>query len=94
MEIRELHMSNPVVLEDQIQSRIDRLVSSGQFKSFADVVAQGVTLIEERDARIGAFNAAINEGWTDSQTGAVYDMDTAFDEIEAKLRAKVADRAA
>jgi Arc/MetJ-type ribon-helix-helix transcriptional regulator len=83
-----------IVLEDEIQVSMDRLVQSGQFKTPADVIAKGIALIEAEQQRLQAFDAAIAQGWSDSQNNDVVDLDAGFVDIEAKWRAKAAVQAA
>jgi putative addiction module CopG family antidote len=87
-------MAISIVLEDQLQASMDRLITSGQFESHNDVVAKGIALIEAQQARLLDFDRAISQGWDDSQSNHVTDVDAAFDTIEAKWRARAAAQAA
>jgi putative addiction module CopG family antidote len=90
----ERDMAATILLDDQLEQSVERLVQSGAFASRAAVVARGVALIHEQQIRVRDFDAAILEGWEQSQAGDVVDADAGFDAIEAKWKARLGGRAA
>jgi antitoxin ParD1/3/4 len=87
-------MAITITLDDHLQKSVEGLVKSGQFASGAEVVARGVVLVQEQEARVRAFDAAILEGWEQSRSDDVADLDAGFDAIEAKWRARITGQAA
>lgn len=86
-------MTATIHLDDHLEQSVERLVQSGAFASRAAVVARGVALIQEQQARVRDFDSAIAQGWEQSQSGDVVDVDTGFDAIEAKWQARIDGRA-
>ena len=70
-------------LEDFVAS----LVSDGRYNSKSEVLREGVRLIQDREARLAALDAAIAEGLEDVRAGRVTPADEVFDRLETKYRA-------
>ena len=51
-----------VSLGDHFTQFIDEQVADGRYSSASDVVRAGLRLLQEREARIAALRAAIDEG--------------------------------
>ena len=72
--------SNSVTVGDYFAEFIERQVAQGRYDSASDVVAAGLRLLEEHEAKLEALRAALIEG---EQSGAPTPFD--FDEfIEQK----------
>jgi putative addiction module CopG family antidote len=87
-------MAGTIVLDDHLEQSVERLVQSGAFASRAAVVARGVALVQEQQVRVLDFDAAILEGWEQSKSHDVVDVDAGFDAIEARWQARIDGHAA
>ena len=74
-------------LGKQLESYVARLVKSGRYHSKSEVLREGVRLIQEREVRLAALDAAIARGVADADAGRVKPMAEVFDRLEAKYRA-------
>jgi antitoxin ParD1/3/4 len=79
-----------VDLGNQLEAFVTNLVKSGRYHSKSEVLREGVRLIQEREARLAALDAAIARGIADANAGRVKPAAEVFDRLEAKYRA-VAD---
>jgi antitoxin ParD1/3/4 len=52
-----------VSLSDHFAEFSTALVESGRYGSVSEVIRDGLRLLEERQERVAAFNAAIDEGY-------------------------------
>ncbi len=73
---------------------IERLVASGRFSSKSDVIREGVRLIEEREKRLAALDAAIERGIADADAGRVSPAKEVFAELKARYRKMAEDKSA
>lgn len=53
---------SPVVLNDDQQARIERLMETGRFEAAGDVIGEGLRLLEEREQQMAALRDAIRAG--------------------------------
>ncbi len=74
-------------LGKQLESFVVRLVASGRYNSKSEVLREGVRLIEEREAKLTALDAAIARGLAEVDAGRTQAADQIFDRLEAKYRA-------
>jgi len=65
------------------------LVASGRYGSVSEVVREGLRLVEERQRKIDALDAAIQEG-LDSGPAVPFDFDVFMAEMRAEWAVKVA----
>ncbi len=75
-----------VDLGTQLEKFIAKLVKSGRYNSKSEVLREGVRLIQERETRLAALDAAIARGVADADAGRVKPLDKVFDRLEAKYR--------
>ncbi len=75
-------------LGNQLETYVTTLVKSGRYHSKSEVLREGVRLIQEREARLAALDAAIARGVSDADAGWVKPAAEVFDRLEAKYRAK------
>ncbi|MFG1225668.1 type II toxin-antitoxin system ParD family antitoxin [Xanthobacter wiegelii] len=68
----------------QLESYVTQLVSTGRYHSKSEVLREGVRLLQEREARLAALDAAIARGLTDAEAGRVTPADEVFDRLQAK----------
>lgn len=73
-------------LGSKLETFVARLVETGRYNSKSEVLREGVRLIEEREARLAALNAALAEGWAEAESG----LGTPAEDVFARLREKYA----
>ncbi len=76
-------------LGSQLEDFVTGLVESGRYSSTNDVLREGVCLIQEREARLAALDAAIERGIADADAGRVKPASEVFDRLKAKYTARL-----
>ena len=76
-------------LGDRLEEVVEDLVKHGRYNSKSEVLREGVRLVQEREAALRRLDAALARGLADIEAGRVRPMDEVFDEIEAKLQARI-----
>ncbi|WP_295525730.1 type II toxin-antitoxin system ParD family antitoxin [Novosphingobium sp. Chol11] len=79
-------------LGSKLEEFVTNLVATGRYNSKSEVLREGVRLIQDREARLAAFNAAIARGLADVDAGRTKPAEEVFDRLEQKYRA-MAERA-
>ncbi len=85
-------MPNSVDLGPKLEAVVDELVARGRYNSKSEVLREGVRLVQEREKRLAALDAAIERGLAEADAGRGKPVDEVFDRLEGKLR-KVTRRA-
>ena len=80
-------MPNSVDLGKPLEKFVATLVKSGRYNSKSEVLREGVRLIQEREARLLALDAAIARGLADADAGRLNTAGPVFDRLAAKYRA-------
>jgi antitoxin ParD1/3/4 len=80
-------MASSVDLGPGLEKYVARLVKSGRYNSKSEVLREGVRLIQEREARLAALDAALARGLADAAAGRVKPLAEVFDRLEAKYQA-------
>jgi antitoxin ParD1/3/4 len=75
----------------QLEAYVARLVQSGRYNSKSEVLREGVRLVQERETRLAALDAAIERGITAADSGDVAPASAAFDRLETKYRKQAED---
>jgi antitoxin ParD1/3/4 len=75
----------------QLEAFVADLVASGRYNSKSEVLREGVRLIQEREARLLALDAAIARGLADAEAGRVKPIGVVFDRLEARIKAKTGE---
>jgi Arc/MetJ-type ribon-helix-helix transcriptional regulator len=81
-------MATQVTLDDEVQARIDAMISAGRFDSREEAVRTGVLMLDADflDPSLSAGDvAAIREGLADEAAGRVYDAKEVFDELRGRF---------
>ena len=76
-----------------LEKFVAELVASGRYGSKSEVLREGVRLIQEREARLAALDAAIARGLADAEAGRTHAIEDVLDELEARYSAMAKDRA-
>jgi len=74
----------------KLEEVVDRLVASGRYNSKSEVLREGVRLVEEREKRLEALDAALARGIADVEAGRVKPLREVADRLIAKYQ-KMAD---
>jgi antitoxin ParD1/3/4 len=80
-------MPSSVDLGRELEKFVSALIRSGRYNSKSEVLREGVRLIQERETRLAALDAAIARGLADVEEGRVKPLAAAFDRLDAKYRA-------
>jgi antitoxin ParD1/3/4 len=80
-------MSSSVDLGKKLERVVADLVKSERYNSKSEVLREGDRLVQEREARFAALDAAIARGIAAADAGRVKPMGEAFDRLEAKYAA-------
>jgi antitoxin ParD1/3/4 len=73
----------------KLEEYIENLITKGRYNSKSEVIREGIRLVQEREARLAALHAAIQEGIDAVKAGDVYSSDEVFAELEALIDSKV-----
>jgi antitoxin ParD1/3/4 len=71
-----------------LEKFVTKLVATGRYHSKSEVLREGVRLIQERETRLAALDAAIARGVADADKGRVKSISEVFDNLESKLKAE------
>jgi antitoxin ParD1/3/4 len=77
-----------VELGAPLEQFVADLLRTGRYNSKSEVLREGVRLVQEREARLAALDAAIAKGLADAAAGRVKPMDVVFDRLEAKYKSQ------
>jgi antitoxin ParD1/3/4 len=76
-------MPSSVDLGKTLEKAVNALVKSGRYNSRSEVLREGVRLVQEREARLAALDAALARGIADADAGRVTDAADVFDRLAA-----------
>ena len=62
-----------------LEGYVNELVTKGRYNSKSEVLREGVRLVQEREAKLAALDAALARGIADVEAGRVIPLDEAFD---------------
>lgn len=75
-----------------LEAVVTQLVESGRFDSKNEVLREGVRLVEEREKRLAALDAALAKGLADVEAGRVKPAHAVFDELKERYRRMAQER--
>lgn len=87
-------MASSVNLGETLEDFVDRLVTDGRYGSRSEVLREGVRLVQEREARLAAFDREIERGLRDLDEGRSAPADAVLDRLRRKYEALAARSAA
>jgi antitoxin ParD1/3/4 len=79
-------------LGNRLEDVVNQLVSTGRYNSKSEVLREGVRLVEEREKRLAALDAAVAQGISDADAGRSTPAEEVFDRLEAKYKAMAEKR--
>jgi antitoxin ParD1/3/4 len=74
-------------LGDQLERFVENLVRNGRYNSKSEVLREGVRLIQDREARLAALQAAVARGIADADSGRVKSAEEVFARLSTKYQA-------
>jgi antitoxin ParD1/3/4 len=83
--MEDVKMPSSVALGN-LESAVKRLVASGRYNSKSEVIREGIRLVEEREKKLAALDAALARGVADLESGRVHPADEVFDELRARYK--------
>jgi antitoxin ParD1/3/4 len=69
-------------LGNQLESYVERLVEAGRYNSKSEVLREGVRLVQDRETRLAALDAAIARGLADKEAGRTAPLE----DVAAEMR--------
>ena len=85
-------MASSANLGDKLEGYVNNLVKTGRYQSRSEVLREGVRLVEEREKRLVALDAAIERGLADADAGRVRPIDEVERELVAKFERMAEER--
>ncbi|MBK8122743.1 MAG: type II toxin-antitoxin system ParD family antitoxin [Dokdonella sp.] len=76
-----------------LEQFVVELVATGRYGSKSEVLREGVRLIQEREARLAAMDAAVARGLADADAGRTVPVEDVLNELDARYTAQVNKRA-
>jgi antitoxin ParD1/3/4 len=70
-----------------LEKYVTNLVERGRYNSKSEVVREGIRLVQERESRLAALDAAIERGLADADAGRLIPADEVFGQLKAKYSA-------
>jgi antitoxin ParD1/3/4 len=74
-------------LDGHFETFVQTQVASGRYTDANDVLRDALRLMEERERKLGALDASIEQGLADIAAGHVRDLDEVCDELITELTA-------
>lgn len=78
-------MAISVDLGPKLEAAVTDLIENGRYGSKSEVLREGVRLVQEREAKLAAFHAAIDEALAEADAGHTVSLEDAFAQMEAEL---------
>lgn len=77
-------------LGTQLEAFVADLVANGRYNSKSEVLREGIRLVQDREAKLAALDAAIARGIADGDAGRTTPAEEVLDRLTRKYR-KMAD---
>jgi antitoxin ParD1/3/4 len=85
-------MPSSYTLGPHYEAFVQAQLASGRYNNKSEVLRDALRLMEERERRLTALDAAIARGIADADAGYVEDAEAVFDALEAKYERMAAER--
>lgn len=82
-------MPSSANLGPRLESYVSELVKSGRYQSRSEVLREGIRLVEEREKRLAALDAALARGIADADAGRVKPIEEVADRLVTKYQSMV-----
>jgi antitoxin ParD1/3/4 len=76
-------------LGSKLEEFVTSLVTTGRYNSKSEVLREGVRLVQDREARLAAFDAAIMEGVREADAGLGTPIKEVGEQLARKYRAMI-----
>jgi antitoxin ParD1/3/4 len=73
----------------KLEGYVSQLVETGRYNSKSEVLREGVRLVQERETRLAALDAAIARGLMDAEDDRTVSASEVFDRLEFKYQSLV-----
>jgi antitoxin ParD1/3/4 len=77
-------MPSSYTIGKHFETFIQNQLRNGRYNNASEVVRDALRLLEERERKLAALDAAIARGLADIEAGRVYPAEDVFDELERK----------
>jgi len=77
-------MAISVDLGEALEKAVEDLLRNGRYNSKSEVLREGVRLVQEREAKLVALDAAIAKGIADADAGRVEPAEKVFKRLKAR----------
>jgi antitoxin ParD1/3/4 len=84
-------MPSSANLGQHLEKYVSELVKTGRYQSRSEVLREGVRLVEEREKRLMALDAAIARGVADADAGRTTPLDAAAERLRGKYQRMAED---
>jgi antitoxin ParD1/3/4 len=85
-------MSDRYSLGEHFEAFVQAQLASGRYSDASEVLRDALRLMEARERKLAALDAAIDESVADAEAGRVIDADEVFDALEARYIAMAIER--
>jgi antitoxin ParD1/3/4 len=80
-------MPSSYTLGKHFEAFVQAQLASGRYGNASEVLRDALRLMEDREKRLQALDAALSKGIADADAGLVHDGDAVFDDLLARLEA-------
>lgn len=80
-------MPSSYTLGKHFESFVQAQLASGRYNNASEVLRDALRLMEERERKLAALDAAVERGVADIQAGRVHDLDEVSNELLNELEA-------
>jgi antitoxin ParD1/3/4 len=77
-------MPSSYTLGPHYEAFVQSQLASGRYNNKSEVLRDALRLMEEREHRLAALDAAITRGLADAKAGHLEDLETVCDKLEAR----------
>jgi antitoxin ParD1/3/4 len=78
-------MASSYTLGGHFEGFVKDQLASGRYNNASEVIRDALRLMEDRERRLAALDAAIARGLADGEAGRVHDLNAVCDALDAEL---------